>query len=49
MADTATGIAESQNRFFKSMVQLMLLQALWISERYSTVIANGRAGTRSKI
>lgn len=35
--------------FLKSIVQLMSLRALWISEGYSTVTANGRAGTRSKI
>lgn len=27
----------------------MSLQALWVSEGYSAVMANGRAGTRPKI
>lgn len=50
MAAIATGIARSEDRLFgKSIVQLMSLQALCISEGYSAVLANGRAGTRSKM
>lgn len=42
-------LPEVKTDIFLSIVQLMSLGALWISEGYSAVIANGRAGPRSKI